>query len=341
MAAESIVVVQTAFLGDVVLTTPLFRALRRCRPAARIAALVTPEAAPLIEEDPFLDQVLTYDKKGGESLVSAVGTLRRQRPDLLLAPHRSSRTALLALGSGAPTRAGFADAGFRWAYNYRVPRPMQEHEVDRNLALLAALGCVPEASDRQLHVGYTEAEARAVAEVLRAAGVNDGEPLLGLCPGSVWATKRWPAEGFAEVGMHYAARGWRVAVLGGPGDRAVCARVAGAIGRSAVDAAGMTPLKALAAWLDRLALLVTNDSSPLHVAAARDIPTVAVFGATTTALGFGPFHARSRVVEVELACRPCGLHGGKTCPRGHFQCMGELAAEAVLAACDDLLKGVP
>lgn len=341
MAAESIVVVQTAFLGDVVLTTPLFRALRRCRPGARIVALVTPEAAPLIEEDPHLDQVLTYDKKGGESLVSALRTVRAQHPDLFVAPHRSPRTALLALGSGARLRIGFADAGFWWAYNRRVARPMQEHEVDRNLALLAGLGCAPEAGDRRLHVGYTEQEVEAVAAVLRAAGVSERDRLLGLCPGSVWATKRWPAEGFAGVGKHYAARGWRVAVLGGPGDREVCAQVAGTIGPAAVDAAGTTPLKALAAWLDRLALLVTNDSSPLHVAAARDVPTVAVFGATTTDLGFGPFHARSRVVEVDLACRPCGLHGGNTCPRGHFRCMGDLSADAVWAACNDLLGDVP
>ncbi|HSH70146.1 MAG TPA: hypothetical protein VK997_09515, partial [Deferrisomatales bacterium] len=168
---DSIVVVQTAFLGDVVLTTPLFRALRRCHSTARIAALVTPEAAPLIEEDPHLDRVLTYDKKGGESLRSAVATVRAQRPDLLVSPHRSQRSALLAIASGARTRVGFGDAGFRWAYNRRVPRSLAQHEVDRNLALLGGLGCTPDASDRWLHAGYTEREAQAVAAVLREAGV--------------------------------------------------------------------------------------------------------------------------------------------------------------------------
>ena len=339
--ADSILVVQTAFLGDVVLTTPLFRALRRCRPEARIAVLVTPEAAPLIEEDPHLDRVLTYDKKGGESLGSAVRTVRAQAPNLLVAPHRSQRSALLAIASGARTRVGFADAGFRWLYNRQVPRPRERHEVDRNLALLGGIGCDPLASDRQLHAGCTERETEAVAEVLRAAGVTDGDHILGLCPGSVWATKRWCPEGFAAVGRAFAGKGWRVAVLGGPGDREVSREVAEAIGSAALDAAGTTPLKALAAWMERLDLLVSNDSAPLHVAAARDTPTVAVFGATTTDLGFAPFHLRSRVVELALDCRPCGLHGGKTCPLGHFRCMGEVSAEAVLDACRDLLGGAP
>ena len=311
--AESIVVVQTAFLGDVVPTTPLSRALRRCRRGARIAALVTPEAAPLIEEDPHLDRVLTYDKKGGESLRSAVCTLRDQRPDVLGAPHRSQRSALLALCSGARKRFGFAAAGFRWAYNRRVPRPIGEHEVDRIQALLPVLGCPPAASDRQLHVGSTTREREQVSEVLARAGVADGDRILGLCPGSVWATKRWLPQGFAAVGKHFAA----------------------------MDAAGVTPLKALAAWMDRLALLVSNDSAPLHVAAARNTPTVALFGATTQDLGFGPFQAAFRVVEVPLECRPCGLHGGNVCSRGHFRCMGDISAESVLGACRDLLEGSP
>jgi heptosyltransferase-2 len=92
--------------------------------------------------------------------------------------------------------------------------------------------------------------------------------------------------------------------------------------------------------MDRVDLLVTNDSAPLHVAAARGTPTVAIFGATTRGLGFSPFQDRSRVVEVELSCRPCGLHGGNDCPAGHFRCMGEISTKMVLSACDEMLGGV-
>ncbi len=334
---KRLLVIQTAFLGDVVLTTPLFRALRRLHPGAHLAALVTPQAAPLVEEDPHLDAILTYDKKGGESWAAAARKIRTGHFDAVLAPHRSHRTSLLALASGARARVGFRDAGFSWAYRRKVTRPMARHEVDRNLELLRGLGASPTAEDRVLHVGYTEGEDRAVAAVLGEAGVSPGQALAGLSPGSVWATKRWNAEGFAAVGRALQGRGWRVALLGGPDDRDVAARVADGIGPGVVNAVGRTPLKALAAWMDRLRLLVTNDSSPLHVAAARDTPTVAVFGATTQDLGFAPFHRRSRVVEADVPCRPCGLHGGDRCPQGHFRCMGEISPEAVLRACDELL----
>lgn len=340
-APTRILVIQTAFLGDVVLTTPLFRALRRLYPAARLEALVTPGAAPLLEEDPSLDSVVSYAKRSEDGFVKILQKIKARHFDLLLAPHRSYRTALLSVLSGVPLRVGFADAGFSWSYHRRVPRPLALHEVDRNLELVRGLGACPEPQDRVLHVGYTEAEAAMVADVLARAGVEARAPVAGLCPGSVWATKRWLPEGFAAVGRGLRERGYRVVVLGGPGDREVAEEVCAGIGPEAVQAAGTTPLKALAAWMDRLELLVTNDSSPVHVAAARGTPTVAVFGATTRALGFAPFHGASRVVEADLDCRPCGLHGGKSCPRGHFRCMREVSPEAVLRACDELAADPP
>ena len=332
-----ILVVQTAFLGDVVLTTPLFRALRRRFPEARLDALVTPAAAPLVEENPHLDAVLTYDKRGRDLLPGLARRLRGEGYDLLLAPHRSHRTALLGWMSRIPLRIGFRDGGFGLLYHRRVPRPLDRHEVDRNLELLRGIGQEPQPEDRVLHVGYTDREAREVEGVLGGAGVAPDEPVAALAPGSVWATKRWTVEGFAAVGRGLRHRGYRVVLLGGPGDREVARQVARGIGPGVVDAAGRTSLKALAAWMDRVALLVTNDSSPLHVAAARGTPVVAVFGATTLDLGFGPFHGRSRVVQADLPCRPCGLHGGRTCPEGHFRCMRDIPPEAVLEACDELL----
>ncbi len=333
-----VLVVQTAFLGDVVLTTPLFRGLRRLYPRARLEALVTPEAAPLLEEDPHLDGLHTYAKRGGDTFGGMLARLRRGRYDLLVCPHRSPRTALLSLFSGVPRRAGFAGGAVPGAFTDTVRRPAEAHEVDRNLALLPAMGAAPEPGDRELFVGYGAAEGAAVGALLREAGVAADDQLVALCPGSVWATKRWLPEGFAAVGRALAGRGLRPVLLGAEGDREVAAEVARGIGGGVVNAVGRTSLKCLAAWMDRVRLLVTNDSAPLHVACARNTPVVAVFGATTRGLGFAPFTPRSRVVEVDLPCRPCGSHGGRRCPRKHFRCMRDVGPEAVAAAAVELLE---
>jgi heptosyltransferase-2 len=300
---------------------------------------VTPQASPLLEEDPYLDLLFSYDKKGEETLWGVVRKVRRMHFDILVSPHRSHRSSILALASRIPHRVGFRDAAFPWAYHTRVARPLSLHEVDRNLSLLRGLGQEPIEGDRILHVGYTEEEAKLVAEVLASEGVPSTERLVGLCPGSIWPTKRWPSEYFGEVGRALLGQGLHPVVLGGPGDVEVGRRVCDTIGEGATLAAGKTPLKALAAWMDRLSLLVTNDSAPLHVAAARGTPTVAVFGATTPALGFYPFHSPSLVAEVEVSCRPCGPHGGKRCSKGHFRCMTELTPGQVTAMCLQVLGG--
>jgi len=332
-----ILVIQTAFLGDVVLTTPLFAAIKRRWPDKPLTVLTTPRAAPLIAEDPSLDAVLTYDKKGKDSLISMARKLRSGGYEMLISAHRSHRTSFLSLLSGIPIRAGFEEAAFSFAYNRKIKRPMEMHEVDRNLALLRAVGAEPDAKDRNLNLAYGKSEADEVAEYLLASGVQKGEEIIGLCPGSIWPTKRWLKEGFAEVGKKLAAKGYRIVVLGGPDDAEIAEFITAQIGPAAVNAAGRTSLKALAAWMDRIKLLITNDSAPLHVAAARNTPCAAIFGATTTSLGFGPFHENSRVVEIDLDCRPCGLHGGKVCPKGHFKCMRDITPEAVLKAAEELL----
>ena len=336
MKFNRILILQTAFLGDVVLTTPLFRAVKRLYPEAHLTLLTTPAAKPLVEEDPHLDEIITFDKKGGEGMTSIISRVREGRHDLIISPHRSHRTSIIAMLSGASVRVGYREAGFSFAYNRRVQRPMELHEVDRILALLKPLGVAVEDSDRTLYAGYTWEERELVDGLLKEAGFAPGEKILGLAPGSVWATKRWRAEGFAEVARELKNRGYRIVIIGGPDDLAAAGAVEDLIGGEVLNATGKTPLKALAAWLDSFALFVTNDSSPLHIAAARGVPTVAVFGATVKALGFYPFHERSRLVEHDLPCRPCGLHGGDDCPEGHFDCMVLVTADYVLRALQEL-----
>jgi heptosyltransferase-2 len=158
-------------------------------------------------------------------------------------------------------------------------------------------------------------------------GSDSTPPLVALAPGSVWATKRWPY--YAELAK-LLGREVRLAVVGGDTDRALAAEIVAATEGMAIDTTGKLSLLASAELIGRAALLVTNDSAPLHLASAMNTPTIAVFGPTVPAFGFGPLAERAETVGVvNLECRPCDRHGPKRCPLGHWRCMRELDAEAM------------
>ena len=176
-----------------------------------------------------------------------------------------------------------------------------------------------------------DAATRTRGQALLASG-RDARPIAALCPGSAWRTKRWPAHAFAALARALAADGYRCLLLGGPDERALTAEVHAAAGEATVDLGGTTDLPLLAALLAEAAVVVTNDSAPMHVASAIDAPQVAIFCATIPGQGYGPLGRRAVVVERDLACRPCGRHGGMRCPRGTDDCMELVTVDEVRAA---------
>jgi heptosyltransferase-2 len=236
------------------------------------------------------------------------------------------RTALLLAAAGIPRRIGFRDSRGAALYHERVARDPRDHDVLRNLALVAPFGRPPERPTLGLAV-VPEAAARAAALLPGGSGA-----IVGVAPGSVWPTKRWTAEGFAAVVHGLRRAGVRSVILGGPDDVALAEHINARSGGQATVLAGRTDLQTLVAVIDRLALLVGNDSAPVHVASARGVPVVAVFCATAPSQGYGPFGSASEVVQADLACRPCSRHGGRRCPRGTEDCMHLVEPAAVLAA---------
>jgi len=326
----AVLVAQTSFLGDVVLTTPLVTALRRRLTPRRLAVLVRPDAAPLLAGHPDVDEVLIDDKRGRDrgilGVLRAARRLRRERFDVVVSPHRSLRTALVLAAARIPRRVGFRGRPGAFLYHQRVHRDRSRHDVDRNLALTAPFGGPVGPPALAVPVA-PEAAARAAALVPSGSG-----PLVGIAPGSVWPTKRWTPAGFAAVIAGLAGDGARCVLLGSPTEAALAEGIERRSGGRATVLAGKTDLATLVAVIDRLALLVANDSAPMHLACARDVPVVAIFCATTPALGYGPYGARTTVVEADLACRPCARHGARRCPRGTEDCMRLVDPEVVLAA---------
>jgi heptosyltransferase-2 len=329
----SSLVIQTAFLGDVVLTTPLLAAL-----AARhgpVDVITTPGAASLLETHPAVRRVVPYDKRGRDrgwaGLRDLAGRMRAEGYERAYLPHRSLRTAVLALLARIPVRIGFHD-GWPFFYTEVRRRPVEGHEVDRLLALAEEPAAAYAPS---LHP--TPEDEQAADALLSAGGIAHGAPFVAIAPGSIWGSKRWPYYG--ELAVRIAAR-MPVVAVGGPEDAGLGEEIVRTVqdgqGRSrAVNACGKLTLRQSAALIARARVLVTNDSAPLHVATAMGTPIVAVFGPTLPEFGFGPLRPGDVALGITgLDCRPCSRHGPPRCPLGHHRCMRDLAPAVVAAAID-------
>lgn len=318
-----VLVVQTAFLGDVILTTGLLTRLAATH--GPVDVVVTPAAAALLETHPAVRRTWIYDKRGADGgmagLLRLAWELRGGRYRTVYLPHRSLRSAMLARLAGIPERIGFGGSPGAWSYTRRIQRPVTGHEAERILALAAP----PDGTAAELSLGLLEQDHRLAADWLAARDIADG--FVALAPGSIWGTKRWPY--YRELA---AALPGPVVIVGGPEDRALAEQIA--TGRKSVHvAAGELPLRASAALLARAGVLVTNDSAPLHLATAVGTRVVSIFGPTVPAFGFGPRGKRDRIVEHgNLPCRPCSSHGPQVCPLGHHRCMKEIAMGRVLEA---------
>ena len=359
-----LLVIQTAFLGDLILTSPLIRALKERFPRTNLEVLARKENSPVLEDNPFVDEVIPYDKRGRDAgmggMIRMAGRLRARRYDLCVSPHRSLRSALLAAAAGIPHRIGMADSPGRRFYHDLVPKDRALHELERHLELVRAVGVDPRSCSRAMVVEVGAEAARTSEDLLRASGLDSTRPIVGIQPGSVWPTKRWLPERFAAVALDLRRRGLQVVVVGGPGDRETGevvldphadldgereqdGRVRQAPGEeegdiaAAANLAGKTTLKDLVALIDRFRVFITNDSGPMHIAVARGVPVVALFGPTTPAQGFAPYTERAVVVEENLPCRPCGRHGHRKCPEKHFLCMRLIRPEHVMKAFDKVL----
>ena len=335
-----LVVVQTAFLGDVVLTTPLLRELRRANPGARISVVATPVGAEALRGHPAVDEIHVLDKKGRDrgplALFRIAGKVRGA--GAAVAAQRSFRTGLLLRLAGARRRVGFEGAAGAWAYTDEVPWKATEHAVRRYLELAGPLGGDPDVADPRPELAVLDGSRDRVAGLLEAERIPREARVVAVAPGSIWGTKRWLPEGFAEVIRGAAGRGTTPILVGSAGERALCEEIGGAAGVRPAILAGRLPIPELAALLERAEALVTNDSGSGHVASAVGTPVVSIFGPTVPAFGYSPFGKENRIVErAGLECRPCHHHGPERCPLGHFRCMREIEAKDVLEALDAVI----
>jgi heptosyltransferase II len=376
-----ILVAQTTYLGDLVLSTPLLRHLKNAVPQATISVLVNSGLESIFAHSPIVDGVIVFEKArthaGLGGLLRMANDLRRRDFDAALVLPGSVRTAMAVRIAGIPRRIGttLSSGMALFANEVRYPRESwkstqgfltasldslwgrigKDHSiaselftdivrpdpslpaVQRHLQLLGPLGI--EARDdlsRPLLVPG-EYEQNTIASLIAPL---QGKTRVALAPGSRWPTKRWEREHWVALGQMLVQEGAAVVLLGGNDDRESCEYVDAALDPAdCLNLCGLLTVLESCELLRRCSVLVSNDSAPVHLAAAMETPTIALLGPTVSRFGFVVPSPNLRIVEqIDLACRPCTPHGGDRCPIGTHECMTAIAPQRVLSAVHDYLK---
>jgi heptosyltransferase-2 len=315
MNLKRVLVIQTAFLGDVILASPIWENLHQQFPEAQIDVVVKKGNEALLAEHPFLNQVYTFDKRQKLKNLWKLGKqLRQQRYELVINLQRFASSGLLTFLTRSKESRGFQKNPLSFLYSKRFQHELKEgwHEVDRNLQLIADLVTQPKKRP-QLYPTLSDIEKISSFRT---------QNYYCLAPTSVWFTKQAPQKIWLELIEKLTSPEVKIYLLGAPVDFAYLEEIRLAVPELEVqNLAGQLTLLQSAALMTGAQRNFVNDSGPLHLASATNAPVSAFFCSTVPAFGFGPLSDDSKIIEVSnLACRPCGLHGHKSCPKGHFQC---------------------
>ena len=318
---NKLLVIQSAFTGDVVLATAISEKLHAAFPDAAIHMLVRKGNEGLLAHHPYIGRVWIWDKKKDKNrgLLRLALQIRKERYTHVINPHRFASSGAIVLLSGAPYRSGFSKNPLSFGYTRKLPHIISQpydnnpiHEVARNQSLIADITDATPAMPR-LYPGQDE--------MAKAKAIVDGRYIC-LSPSSVWCPTQFPVDKWAALIVALPID-IPVFLLGAPGDANLGDKIVTLAGRSGVvNLCGKMNFLESAALMANAVMNYSNDSAPLHMASAVGAPVTAVFCSTVPAFGFGPLRENGRVVEVagRLDCRPCGLHGRRECPKGHFNC---------------------
>ncbi len=316
MPFRQILIIQTAFIGDVILATGLLEKLHHQFPEAYIDFLVRKGNESLMNGHPFVRETVVWDKRGGKysNLFKLIGKIRGTRYDLVVNVQRFANSGLITALSNAPLKIGFDKNPFSWSFNKKVPHEIGNgvHEVVRNHDLIRSLTdddhCNPK-------LYPSEKDFKAIEKW-------QAKPYICLAPASVWFTKQFPKEKWIELIKAIPFQG-NIFLLGAPSDLNLCNEIIETSGDArAQNLCGKLSLLQSAALMKDAEMNYVNDSAPMHLASAINAKTCAIFCSTIPEFGFGPLSDENHVIQVKenLDCRPCGLHGKKACPKGHFKC---------------------
>lgn len=323
---KKILIIQTAFLGDVVLATALIEKLHATYPNSQLDFLLRKGNEGLLKGHPLLHQVLIWNKLGGKykSLWKLLRQIRSEKYDVVVNVQRYGATGILTAFSGARQTFGFDKNPFSRFFTRRYTHTMENgsHEVERNQLLISSITAGPAAKPRL----YPSEQDYEKVQPLKTI------PYICIAPTSVWFTKQYPAEKWVDL-LNTLPSNYKVYLLGSPADKVHAeAIITQAQHPNMENLCGQLNLLQSAALMRDAALNYVNDSGPMHLASSVNAPTCAVYCSTVPRFGYGPLADFAMIVEKEdpLYCRPCGLHGYRACPEGHFKCAHDIRNEQLL-----------
>ena len=360
---KTIVVVQTAFLGDLILTVPFLQRLKKKYPEYQLVIVCKKGLGSFLKKDNIVDKFFEIEKSNRKSYKNILNILNQKQDyqiDYLFCIHRSVRSLLFSAQLKAQVKIGYRSMLSRLFLNQHFIYPKNWPAVIRTFQLLQNVDSeVAKSLSGQDWAQLNQANSHGVLpeianffkfqypgeftqKTFASQKPMQTQPKrrVAIFPGSVWATKRWTQQGFQQLIALFIKDEFQVDLMGGPDERTLCEELARAFPQENIqNFAGRFKVEESIEHLKNYHLVVANDSAATHMAALQQIPSVTIFGPTTLNLGFRPWSDQARVVENKnLNCRPCGLHGHNKCPLGHHRCMTEISSEQVYRVCMELVR---
>ncbi len=326
-----ILVVQTAFLGDVVLITPLLRAIRNNFPDVSIKTLTQPQYASIVNG--WVDDTLTINKKTAnrETWNNLVRQIKDENFDLVLSPHRSLRTGYLLKRAEIPLRIGFNRGGGRLFHTHKVNYQFGLYEGLRNISLLRLI--INDLIDSGIpEIKFSDEEVGILNNFLKDNNL-ELQPYFVIAPGSIWTTKTWLADYYKEL-ITIISKEYNLTVvaIGGEQDRHLCSKI---IINNDLNFAGKLDAKFSALLILKARFLISGDTAPAHLATAVNTKQLIIYGSTTPRFGFFPYTQNACALGIDIWCRPCTDHGRIKCPLGNMRCLKEITPQKVVQIIKD------
>ena len=337
-ANKKILIIRFSSLGDIVLLTALIEALRGALPAAEIHLLTKERYGELFSGDDRIERVIPLLGEDFGELMRLRALLAREKYDLIIDAHNVIRSNLLYGTIRAGIKVQLKKDQLKKLLLIRGKINLYKQiasQPERYLEMLRFIGIGD--ADAKTALRLTDQALEKARTILAEKGY-ERDSTIAIAPGARWNTKRWPLENFIEVSRSLDADGYRIVLIGGPGEEAVCAEFTDRSGIHPLDLSGKLSLSESAALMSLCALLVTNDSAPLHMAEAVGTPVVALFGPTVREFGYYPLLPQSAAIDVEMSCRPCSRNGARPCPLGTKACLVAIEPDRVIDAARSALE---